>query len=65
VARNHGYIISRYISISYGGFLAGYHNYLQPMAASPATLTAGYLPLGFLVPDFFGSAFNALSAANG
>jgi hypothetical protein len=35
------------------------------MAASPTTLAAGYLPLGFLVPDFFGFAFNALSAANG
>ena len=46
-------------------FLARYHNDLEPMAASPATLTAGYLPLGFLVPDFFGSAFNAFSAANG
>jgi hypothetical protein len=45
--------------------LARYHNDLEPIAASPTTLTAGYLPLGFLVPDFFGSAFNAFSAANG
>src|SRR5438093_2581732 len=60
VARNQEYKISRYNSISYGTFLARYHDDLQPLAASPATLTAGYLPSGFLVPDFFGSAFNAL-----
>ena len=49
----------------YEAFLSGYHSHLEPVAASPATLTAGYLPLGFLVPDFFGFAFNTLSAANG
>src|SRR3954464_15290693 len=65
VARNPERKISRYKSISYGMFLVAHHDYMTPMAASPATLAAGYLPLGFLVPGFFGSAFNALSAANG
>src|SRR5215216_4521673 len=37
VARNQEYRIFRYNSISYGGFLAGCHNHLQPVAASPGT----------------------------
>ncbi|MEH2626627.1 hypothetical protein V1292_004682 [Bradyrhizobium sp. AZCC 1719] len=49
----------------YLGILVRYRSYLKPNAASWTTLAAGYLPLGFLVPDFFGAAFNALSAANG
>src|SRR5437899_3987353 len=65
VARNQRWKISLYNSILYGIFLAEHDNHLEPKAASPTTLTAGYLPLGFLLPGFFGSGFNALSAANG
>ena len=65
MARNQRQKVSLYNSVLYRGFLAEHDSHIEPMAASPATLTPGYLPLGFLVPDFFGSAFKAFSAANG
>src|SRR6185295_13200847 len=41
VARNQGSEISRCNSMPYERSLVGYRNWFKPMAASPATLTAG------------------------